>query len=289
MPGPTRGCVPGGVGVDASPQTRRSTPTAGQLAPARKGLWLLLILGVVLLVVALGAGIVVPTLLDDPEGWTLLFSAPAAGLVAGLAAGLIAARRRIRALGMVAALAGLALGVIFGTLTLPGGREAVSSDIWMALMLAITGVPLIAGYGTVVLVSLVWDLRGLRRASGMPPGPSWPVMLEPTWPVVAGPVGSLVRPAEDDDTPVRPVRGIEPSESATWWQVESTDLPDCPAGTIVWLDSDGSLLVIVRPGVGVVKALDAAHTTEEEREGGRVRIFRDPGRGFEIRLRTVDA
>jgi len=137
--------------VAPKPREIGSTPAVRQRVPARSGRWLLLILGVVVLLVALGSGIVVPTLLGDPEGYSLLLAAPAAGLIAGVAAGLVAARRRLLAPGFVVALAGLFLGVLVGSLTLPDGRQAVASGYWLAFVLTIAGVPFVLGYGIVAL------------------------------------------------------------------------------------------------------------------------------------------
>jgi hypothetical protein len=153
--------------VAPKPREIGSTPAVRQRVPARSGRWLLLILGVVVLVIALGSGIVVPTLLGDPEGYSLLLAAPAAGLIAGIAAGLVAARRRLLAPGFVVAVAGLFLGVLVGSLTLPDGRQAVASGYWLAFILAIAGVPLAVGYGVMALAHskpgpldrLAWALK----------------------------------------------------------------------------------------------------------------------------------
>ncbi|MCU0506484.1 MAG: hypothetical protein MUE82_12080 [Chloroflexi bacterium] len=95
-------------------------------------------------------------------------------------------------------------------------------------------------------------------------------------------------PDEDPTLEPLPRRAMEPTSGATWWEVESGTVQGCTPGTRVWLDTDGTILLIGRLGQGVVKALASSHVTREEADGGRTLILRDAARGVEIRMHAVD-
>jgi hypothetical protein len=133
-----------------------SAPGQSERRTAWWVLWLLLLFGVVALATFLGTGTPVPTLLGDPEGWSIVLLAPAAGLAAGIAAGLIARSRHLLALGFLAALAGLGVGVLLGSRSWPGAGGG--GDYWLVFLLIFTGVPFVLAYGVIAVVSAAMSL-----------------------------------------------------------------------------------------------------------------------------------
>ena len=121
----------------------------GQRRPAA-GRWLAAIGAVVAAGTALAAGIFGTILLGmETEGYAVLLSAPVGGFVVGIAAGAIAGWRQVIALGFVVAVAGFTAGILVAFATWPGVLDEIGSGglFWLAFLVAITGIPALAGFG----------------------------------------------------------------------------------------------------------------------------------------------
>lgn len=134
-----------------------SQPAAARPSRLAGSRWLAVIGAVVAVVTALAAGFLGTILLGmETEGYTVLLSAPVGGFVAGIAAGAIAGRQRIPAAGFVAAVAGFTGGILAGYASwglAPGGLGS-GGLFWLAFLVAITGIPALAGYG----IAAAWTL-----------------------------------------------------------------------------------------------------------------------------------
>jgi hypothetical protein len=167
--------------------------------------------------------------------------------------------------------------------------------------------------GVLAWTAILHDRRAASREGAQPLGdPPWPVAIripraEPRW-TIAGASWSTPRLSvgeqlaetiadqppipgfewlEDDrDLPPLPRRALEPTSEATLWEVESGALPGCSPGVRVWIESDGTIMVIARPGIGVVAALACERVTREE--AGGILVIRDAERGVDVRLHAVE-
>lgn len=138
---------PLGEGLAGTPDPV-ATPSAGRLS--RRG-WLVVVFAVAAVPSAAGCGLFGTLVLGmDTEGYAVLLTAPVGGFVAGLAAGLLVAWRRLAGPGWVTALSGLAVGVTIGFLSWGLVGTSLFEGgwwYWLAFLAAITGVPGLVGLG----------------------------------------------------------------------------------------------------------------------------------------------
>lgn len=110
--------------------------------------------------VAIGVGIE-GLLLGDVGGFLFIFSAPVAGLAAGLVAGWIVVRHRVVVLGALAIAGGLVAGTAAGWAMWP--QPADEKAFLVPTSLVVAGIPLAAGF----IAPVAWSKLPVRARAAI--------------------------------------------------------------------------------------------------------------------------
>jgi hypothetical protein len=144
----------GGAGSPDELRLRRSPVPPHRLKPVG------LIFLIATALVAIGVGIEGP-LLGNAGGFLFIFTAPIAGLTAGLVAGRIAVRGEVAVLGALAVASGLVAGIAVGWAMWP--QSADEKAFLIPTSLVVTGIPLAAGF----ILPMVWSKVPVRARTAI--------------------------------------------------------------------------------------------------------------------------